>query len=99
MSCLASLQWHQNSNLKQNSHEFMTMTTRQPLLHYPCGRGCLEVKVTDSSLACHDFKPSTAEDPSFWGPPHCVTCVFGDLQNALDAQGFFTLLPLPLVAL
>ncbi|GFT58509.1 transposable element Tcb2 transposase [Trichonephila clavipes] len=27
------------------------------------GSGCLMVKVTDSWLECHDFEPSTAEDP------------------------------------
>ncbi|GFS76485.1 hypothetical protein TNCV_1621061 [Trichonephila clavipes] len=29
----------------------------------PCGRGSLVVKVTDLRLACHEFEPSTAEDP------------------------------------
>ncbi|GFU57557.1 hypothetical protein TNCV_3637191 [Trichonephila clavipes] len=28
-----------------------------------CGRGSLDVKVMNSWSACHEFEPSTAEDP------------------------------------
>ncbi|GFV69813.1 hypothetical protein TNCV_3247631 [Trichonephila clavipes] len=34
------------------------------------GRSNLVVQVTDSWPACHEFKPSTAEDPSFRGAMH-----------------------------
>ncbi|GFU84699.1 hypothetical protein TNCV_2126401 [Trichonephila clavipes] len=32
-----------------------------------CGRGSLVVKVTDSRPACHEFDPSTAQDPPLKG--------------------------------
>ncbi|GFV53714.1 hypothetical protein TNCV_2092171 [Trichonephila clavipes] len=35
-----------------------------------CGRRSLEVKVTNSWLACHEFEPSTTEDLPCRGPMH-----------------------------
>ncbi|GFX97209.1 hypothetical protein TNCV_556991 [Trichonephila clavipes] len=31
------------------------------------GHGSLKVKVTDSWLACHEFEPSTTENPPYLG--------------------------------
>ncbi|GFU63524.1 hypothetical protein TNCV_1000751 [Trichonephila clavipes] len=40
----------------------------------PLGHGSLVVKVSDSWQACHEFEPSTAEDPPCRGVMH-VKCV------------------------
>ncbi|GFV28501.1 hypothetical protein TNCV_3984521 [Trichonephila clavipes] len=60
------------------------------LLNRAHGRGSLVVKVTDSGQVCHEFKPSTAQDPPCTGrqsmlnmlrlkhPPFGVVCKLGE---------------------
>ncbi|GFW73647.1 hypothetical protein TNCV_1541021 [Trichonephila clavipes] len=43
------------------------------------GRGILVIEVADSWPVCHEFEPSTAEDPSCWGAMHVKS---GDAQTS-----------------
>ncbi|GFV19440.1 hypothetical protein TNCV_3663731 [Trichonephila clavipes] len=49
-----------------NVHQLLYMTG----ILWHQGRGSLVVQVTDLWLACHEFEPSTAEDPSCRGAMH-----------------------------
>ncbi|GFV19138.1 hypothetical protein TNCV_3223561 [Trichonephila clavipes] len=45
------------------------------------GRGSLVVKVTDSWPACHQFQPSTAEDPPCRGAMHVKSVKSSNILN------------------
>ncbi|GFW75203.1 hypothetical protein TNCV_449071 [Trichonephila clavipes] len=56
--------------LRQQHHSLLVLEQHSPqelcedfILKTFFGRGCLVVKATDSCLACHEFEPSTTEDP------------------------------------
>ncbi|GFX29017.1 hypothetical protein TNCV_3030601 [Trichonephila clavipes] len=55
-------------------------SVRLQLSHFSCGCGSLMAKVTYSWSACHEFEPSTVEDPQCRGTMH-VTFVEAQISS------------------
>ncbi|GFS55298.1 hypothetical protein TNCV_1626371 [Trichonephila clavipes] len=58
----ACIQWHQDSNLRHSTYEFVTITIRL-LLPLFYGRGSRVVKVSGRGWPCHEFELNTTKDP------------------------------------
>ncbi|GFV54446.1 hypothetical protein TNCV_2865301 [Trichonephila clavipes] len=73
------------------AYKVIDWTSRHRISKQHGGRVCLVVKVTDSWLACHEFQPSTAENPTCRGRglkchPVGVMWKLGEEGNSSDAS-------------